>query len=80
VPYDVEFLRYPNGAASANGVPGLYNGRLLHGADDKACVKTVQDCPDRLNSTANDWKTCILCPEFKSPEAGAYTGPLFSST
>jgi len=70
VPYDVEILRYPNGGISANGIPGLYNGRALFGADDKLCYKTVADCPNPLDSTrtANDWKSCPLCPELKSPE------------
>mmetsp|Transcript_2770 Transcript_2770/g.10043 ORF Transcript_2770/g.10043 Transcript_2770/m.10043 type:complete len:1382 (-) Transcript_2770:89-4234(-) len=70
VAYDVENARYPNGELSANGQPGLWNGRLQHDADDAVCNPT---CPDRLSSKASDWKSCPKCPGLKSPEG---RGPL----
>lgn len=67
VPYDVEFLRYPNGGIAKNGIPGIRNGRMP-GTDDAECSPT-KDCPDIQTGTkANDWKSCRKCPEFKSPE------------
>ena len=69
VPYDVEYLRYPDGGAGHYGVPGIVNGRVS-GVDDRACVKSVDECPDPASSgtKASGWKTCELCPEMRNPE------------
>lgn len=44
VPYDVVFLRYPNGGLAKNGIPGIRNGRLP-GMDDAVCNK-ADKCPE----------------------------------
>ena len=67
VPYDVEFARYPNGAQSFYGIPGIRNGRMP-GVSDRECVKSPSECPDPATSKASGWKTCNLCPEFRNPE------------
>ena len=69
MPYDVEYLRYPDGGAGHYGVPGIVNGRVS-GVDDRACVKSTDECPDPASSgtKASGWKTCELCPEMRNPE------------
>lgn len=67
VPYDVEYLRYPNGGLQANGIPGIRNGRLP-GVDDRECPPSGFLCPARGTSKMSDLKTCFRCAQFKSPE------------
>ena len=41
VPYDVEFARYPNGAQSFYGIPGIRNGRMPGVSDRGMCEEPL---------------------------------------